>query len=554
MSDPQSHSPVPGAGSAVRPRARTPSSAANADSESAAGERASASDGTRQGKANRRASGDQSAARRRGIAIRVEQTPEQSLAERIEREAKRGVPGMLASVAFHVMLLFLLWLVVVGRQHFGEDSGTEFGWINTEALRTERAAPGPIKLPGLPNRPSESAEESEDAEAKANEGGGPPRMPVEPVRVTELLDGRSDSRRTQLIEQAGGNQRTEQTIKLSLGWIVRQQQGRGNWQLHQGYPDASEPTLRTDTGATGLALLALLGAGHTHRAGEQQAAVAQGLEWLLEQQNRRGPPDEFDGNFHDRDEYGLSSTYYAHSQATIALCEAYALTGDEALREPAERAVAFLLRSQHPQFGGWKYMPMKEKTVGDLSVTGWALMALHTARASGIDISNDDFYRASTFLDSVEEQGGARYKYMPFDPSGNVTVAMTAEGLLCRQYLGWPRDYPPLEDGVRWLLSEENRPRWEAGTRNVYAWYYQAQVLHNMGGDAWRDWYGHTQAIIVERQVRVGNTRIRGSWNPTTPYGSPHEYASSAGRLYFTAMCALVLQTPYRHASVYAAP
>lgn len=546
MSDPQSHPPIPGAGSAVQPRSRTTSSA-NDGSETAPEKRAPAT-----GKSKGRVPGAKSATRRRGIAIHVEETPEQSLVERIEREAKRGVPGMLVSVAFHAVLLFLLWLVIVGRQHFGEDSGTEFGWISTETIRAARTTPGPIELPGLPNRPSEAAERSEDAEVKANEGGGPPRMPVEPVRVTALLDGRGDSRRTQLIQQAGGTGKTEQAISQALHWLAGRQLSGGNWQLHQGYPDPSEPSIRTDSGATALALLAFLGRGETHLAGEHREVIAKGLKWLIDHQNRRGPGDEFDGNLHDIDEYGRSTTYYAHAQATTALCEAYALTGDESLREPAERAVAFLLRSQHPELGGWKYMPLKERNTGDLSVTGWALLALHTARAAGIEVSDDEFYRASLFLDSVQEQGGARYKNMHRDPTNSVTLALTAEGLLARQYLGWPREYPPLQDGVRWLLAEESRPQWQGG--NVDAWYFQAQVLHHMGGDEWRDWYGSVQALLVDKQARSGRSEIRGSWNPGSQSGSPLQYASARGRLHFTAMCVLVLQTPYRHTSVYVPP
>ncbi len=48
---------------------------------------------------------------------------------------------------------------------------------------------------------------------------------------------------------------------------------------------------------------------------------------------------------------------------------------------------------------------------------------------------------------------------------------MTAEGLLCRQYLGWPKDDPRLATGVNLILS---RPvNWE--DRDVYYWYYATQ-------------------------------------------------------------------------------
>ena len=47
---------------------------------------------------------------------------------------------------------------------------------------------------------------------------------------------------------------------------------------------------------------------------------------------------------------------YAHGQATIVLCEAYAMSGDQALRVPAQRAVNFVVQAQH-EGGGWRYVP-----------------------------------------------------------------------------------------------------------------------------------------------------------------------------------------------------
>ena len=63
---------------------------------------------------------------------------------------------------------------------------------------------------------------------------------------------------------------------------------------------------------------------------------------------------------------------YAHGQGAIVLCEAYAMTGDEMLREPAQRAIDFIVEAQHPA-GGWRYRPGEP---GDTSVLGWQVMAL----------------------------------------------------------------------------------------------------------------------------------------------------------------------------------
>jgi hypothetical protein len=56
---------------------------------------------------------------------------------------------------------------------------------------------------------------------------------------------------------------------------------------------------------------------------------------------------------------------------------------------------------------------------------------------------------------------------------------MTAEALLCRQYLGWDRNDPRMLEGARLLL---NHPVDYDDDENVYYWYYATQMLHHMGG------------------------------------------------------------------------
>jgi hypothetical protein len=126
---------------------------------------------------------------------------------------------------------------------------------------------------------------------------------------------------------------------------------------------------------------------------------------------------------------------------------------------------------------------------------------------------------------------------------------MTASGLLARQWLGWPRHFGPLQSGRKYLLGDETRPDWDNGHRNVYAWYYQSQVLHNLGGDDWRTWFAELQELICGRQAASG--KEAGSWHPTRPAGNNHEWSAVVGRLYVTVMCVLILETPFRHAPLY---
>ena len=102
-----------------------------------------------------------------------------------------------------------------------------------------------------------------------------------------------------------------------------------------------------DTALTGLALLAYLGAGYTHKEGKYATTVGNGLDFLLAQQK---PDGDLRGS-------SKAVGMYCHAMATLALCEAYALSLDDRLHDPAERAVAFLVRSRARDGQAWRYAP-----------------------------------------------------------------------------------------------------------------------------------------------------------------------------------------------------
>lgn len=477
-------------------------------------------------------------------------------AERLRDDAKASLPGLAVSAGMHVVLLLLMALIFVQAPPRDEMLMVELDWsLPSKGPAAASSLPSPneptFKPLVLPSAMSDPAAAKPTAPpptpAAAPQKGNDQPGVVKPVAVDQLLDGRRDEQRQPLLHQAGGTDQTERAIADGLKWLVRQQQSAGNWKLHEGYPDAGQYALRTDTGATALALLALVGNGSTHQQGEHREAVQKGLDWLLGVQKPNG-------DFHDHHEFGRQTAFYAHSQAVIVVAELYALTHDERLREPLERGVRYLIESQQPVDGGWKYQPQTAQTVGDLSVTGWALMALHTARAAGVAVPEDVFQLSSRFLDAVADDDGALYRYEP-NPNKPATAALTAEGLLCRQYLGWPKDRPAMRRGVQWLLRSEHEPAWAEGRRNVYAWYYTGHVLHNLGGPEWETWYRHVEREIVPHQNRRGVSKrgfdTRGSWDPTNPRGADDEHAHMAGRLYVTALSLLILETPYRHLPVY---
>jgi hypothetical protein len=505
--------------------------------------------------------------RRRRLVIKLDPQDESlakpPLRERLLREIRTGWPGCLSSFGLHIFLLLLLWLLVAPDAYrlLGGDGGSGFE-LRLSSLDEKR---GDNAEPHRPRQPIFDLNVSPDPLPKPNPkkaekqpgkaaGKGFRSLPVAPVNVQSLFDNRKPERRGEVLKELDSEERIRRAIGRGLSWLQRQQKSDGHWVLYgrdAGYPDPGEySSISTLTGATALAMLAFLGDGHTHKQrGPYQKTVAKGLKWLLGIQKPSG-------DFHDVDEEGRDAAFYAHSQATIVVCEAYAMTGDESLRKPAERGVQYLLDSQNPVKGGWKYRPQLPTSKGDLSVTGWALMALHSARSAGIAVNPRAYALAARFLDSVQEQDGALYKYEPRPSTWPVTSSMTAEGLLCRQFLGWPKSHPALKRGVDYLKQPANEPRWQAGGRarpHVYFWYYAGHVFHNMGGDDWKTWYQKTAMMIVARQQQSSGRKhdVHGSWPPKGRDGS-YGYGEVGGRLYMTAMCLLVLETPIRHRPIYA--
>ena len=463
-------------------------------------------------------------------------------------EVKTSVPGIAVSFLLHAVILFILTLFAVVSQLDSEAPllGT---WL-VDTKTSEKELPKEIRKPvKVLSMPKVTPKTEVKTTPKVSEGEKVVR-PIQPVPVEKSLAGRTERAKAGALDSVGSKDAIKRAVDSGIAWVVRQQRAGGNWQLHSEgqYPDPGSRTFRTDTGATALALLALLGDGHTHRTGKYQEQVAKGLRWLRSAQ-------KVDGDFHDHTEMGRQSSFYAHSQAVIAICEAITLSGDETFRECAEAGVQYLLDSQHPTQGGWKYMPQDEDSMGDLSVTGWCLMALHTARMAGVDVPDEAFSRASFFMDQVADSSGAHYRYQPSDHETKFTPALTAVGLLGRQWLGWQKDDIAMKQGVKYLLDEKNKPEWAPGKRNVYEWYYSAQVLHNIGGAEWKTWYSGLQTQIVEAQKRRGSRKapddVQGSWDPVSPYGANAEYSREAGRLYLTALSLLILETPYRHYPIY---
>ena len=353
-------------------------------------------------------------------------------------------------------------------------------------------------------------------------------------RHSRMLLARDPRLRAEIVDREGGTIWTEAAVARGLNWLARHQNNDGSWSLNR-FEAAGDCKGRCRHGGSGggkmagtsLALLPFLGAGQSpHLPCKYRDVVGRGLRWLLDHQ------DADTGDL--RGDTNGNGEMYVHGQATIVLCEAFALTGNEALRRPAQMAVQFIDAAQHPE-GGWRYRPLER---GDTSVLGWQVMALYSAKAAGLEVSDATLKLASYYLDAAESRDSpGRYAYQP---GQSPRPAMTAEALLCRFYLGGRRDDSGLESGVLHLLGDHLA---DARQADIYYWYYATQVFHHWGGEVWNRWNRAVQSALVSLQETGGHEA--GSFSPRTR----HDYAG--GRLYTTSLAVCTLEVYYRHTPIF---
>lgn len=383
----------------------------------------------------------------------------------------------------------------------------------------------PLDMPHMVLSSESPTDKQETPQSTSAPSTKPTKKPSGKQRTVAMpsgggLAGRDN--RANLAGTDGGNEKSEATVERGLNWIAAHQREDGSFSFDLKKTPCNghcrnSGTEASATAATGMALLPFLGAGYTHKKGKHQRVVKRGLYSLGVRAIVTPQGIDLRGG----------GTMYAQGLATIALCEAYGMTHDEALKEIAQGALRFIVYAQNHDDGGWRYTPGEP---GDTTVTGWQLMALRSGQLAKLEVPSPTIGMIDRFLDSVQTDGGARYRYQIRRKPEQTT---TSVGLLCRMYLGWGRDKPALYQGVEFL------DKWGPSETNIYYDYYATQVMHFWGGPEWQKWNRRMRDYLIATQSN--SSHEAGSWH------FPDQYGDVGGRLYTTAMSLMILEVYYRH-------
>jgi hypothetical protein len=164
-------------------------------------------------------------------------------------------------------------------------------------------------------------------------------------------------------------------------------------------------------------------------------------------------------------------------------------------------------------------------------------MSLKSAELAGIPIPDRTRQGIIRYLQSATsgKYGGiASYR-----PGEQPTRAMTAEALVCWQFLGIAREHPVCSEASDYIVSEVPGE----GVYNLYYWYYATLSMYQLQDANWQRWNQALRTELVGRQVKDGPQA--GSWDTSDLWGG------HGGRVYTTALATLTLEVYYRFLPIY---
>lgn len=338
-----------------------------------------------------------------------------------------------------------------------------------------------------------------------------------------------------VIRSTGTNEEKENAVASALQWLAAHQQPDGGWSFahrsvgfspcpadcqHEGtYRDARP-------GATALALLPFLGAGQTHKTGKYKKNVEAALHFLTQHMKVRKVNDVECGS------YPRDTSIPVQSLCTLALCEAYSMTFDKGLQQPAQFALNQLLREPAELDDGYRWM------------------AIRSGASAYLKVPTRQLHRGQLLLAILSDQ--SQHKFAT--PARN--QALVSVALLDR----WFERKTPVEfplEGNESSSGEPPTPENDAGLRQAVQWlgdwgpkgdldyqYFATQTLRHRGGESWDVWFNKTIKHLVDSQEKTGHQK--GSWYFAVDHG-----AAGGGRLYCTALAMMILEVYYRHLPVY---
>ena len=279
------------------------------------------------------------------------------------------------------------------------------------------------------------------------------------------------------------------------------------------------------TGIPALVGMAFLSKGHLPTDAAYGENINRCIDFILSNQKDNGVFEA--GN-------AGSGPMYAHCIATLFLSEVSGMvdpTRQKKIDGALAKALKLILQAQKVKKsernqGGWRYHPGSNDS--DTSCSGWALMALRSAKLNGAAVPDKAIEDALAYLYRHHDKKTGTFGY---SDKKSHSITLTGMGLLCLELCGEHGEPSTLKSG-EYILKTYNKL--SSQSHEFYGNYYNAQAMFQLGGKYWEQYATWMYENYLPKQ------KDDGSWN-----------SREAGNIYGTSMMILAFTVPYRQLPIY---
>jgi hypothetical protein len=293
-------------------------------------------------------------------------------------------------------------------------------------------------------------------------------------------------------------------------------------------PDGSFPDQYGEcTGIPALVGMAFLSKGYMPTEGPYRETITRCIDFALANQNSTG--------LFEKGHAG-SGPMYSHNITTLFLSEVSGMVDpvrQERIARALPEALGVILRAQEVKKdkpedqGGWRYHPNSKDS--DTSCSGWALLALKSAKLNGAAVPDRAIAEAVAYLKRNQDPATGSFGYIKL---GEHAHSLTGMGLLCLEVCG-QHDQPETVKAADFVMKnfrDMPKNRWA-----IYGNYYTAQAMFQVGGRHWSDYANFMYETYLPQQLNDG------SW----------EGKEAKSSVYGTSMMVLAFTVPWRQLPIY---